>query len=169
MAQRARYEHSQIGTTLLAITGITVAIIGGRAAVLRDRRSLAAVTMSFATAILAAVASVFWRMTIAVTDRDVRWRLGFGWPGQVIAGEQILSCAPLRTSGLGYGIRTDGRRTMWLVSGRDAVAITLRSGKVVALGTPDADGLRRAIDDLIERMREPRLERAVVHSWNGRA
>jgi hypothetical protein len=65
---------------------------------------------------------------------------------------EIVGCEPIRIRWwYGWGIHLTPCGWLYNVSGFDAVAITLRNGKKVALGTDDPYGLVTAIRDSIVR------------------
>ena len=65
---------------------------------------------------------------------------------------EIVACEPIRIRWwYGWGIHLTPYGWLYNVSGLDAVAITLRNGRKLALGTDDPDGLIAAIRHSIGR------------------
>lgn len=96
--------------------------------------------------LLALVLASFGALTVRVTDEEVRWYFGPGLFGRRIPLDRIRDAEVHRSAWYwGYGIRWTPRGWLWRSSGLDAVWIELASGKRVGVGSPDPEGLRRAI------------------------
>lgn len=84
------------------------------------------------------VAFLFHKLTIVVTDRSVKWGFGLGVFGKDIAFTEIESVHSVTNSwqhGLGIKITHDG----WVygVSGFSAIALVLKDGTQIRIGTND--------------------------------
>ena len=95
--------------------------------------------------ILLATAWLFHSLTIEIADRELCWRFGPGLIQKSVSLNEIVSAEPVRT-GPSWGIHWSPR-TGWLynVSGFDAVLVTLRGGKKLAVGTDEPEALSTAI------------------------
>ncbi len=71
---------------------------------------------------------------------------GIGLIKKKVPLAQIIACEPIRIRWrYGWGIHLTPYGWLYNVSGLDAVAITLRTGRKFALGTDDPHGLAAAI------------------------
>ena len=138
------YRHKQPGTLILAVMlGMAFAI------------AVLAILMFkvfwLTTIFLTLVAWLFNSLTIEITERELRWRFGPGWIRKTVPLAEITSAEPVRT-GPSWGIHWSPR-TGWLynVSGFDAVAVTLRSGKKFALGTDEPQALAARLAEVIQQ------------------
>jgi len=88
---------------------------------------------------------------VEITDRELRWKFGPGLIRKSVPLAEIVSAQPART-GPSWGIHWSPR-TGWLynVSGFDAVAVTLRSGKKFALGTDEPQALAARLVEVIQQ------------------
>jgi hypothetical protein len=93
---------------------------------------------------------LFHSLTIEIADGELRWRFGPGLIHKCVRLDEISSAQRVRTNVLeGWGIHLSRFGWLYNISGFDAVAITLKSGKRFALGTDEADGLLTAIDSAL--------------------
>jgi hypothetical protein len=145
------YRHRQPGTVVLtgvAVAGACVALGFGLA--WSQAPSAVGWPVVFVVvpvaAVLAAPAWYFGSMTIEVTESELRWHFR---PKQYfkVARSDIASVAAVRHRGLwGYGIRWGGpKRWVYIVAGREAVEVRLKSGGWRRLGTDDQRGLIAAL------------------------
>ena len=132
------YKHTQRGTLIIGVTlSLTALFIVLGLTMLKP--------FWFSVPILLVCAWLFHSLTIEITDRELRWRFGPGLIHKGVPLKEIVSAAPMRI-GPSWGIHW-GPRTGWLynVSGFDAVLVTLRGGKKLALGTDEPEALSAAI------------------------
>lgn len=129
------YLISVLGVVGLAV-GVTVRDgLGGGFWVFQAAMLLVAVTGLVAA-----------RLTVAVDDRTVTASFGWGWPRRTIERAEIESAVPVRNSWWhGWGIRKVSRGWMYNNAGRDAVELSLRSGRAFRIGTDQPDELLAAI------------------------
>ncbi len=81
---------------------------------------------------------LFHSLTIEIAEGELRWRFGPGLIRKSVPLAEIVSAEPVRTNFLsGWGIHLSRFGWLYNVSGFDAVAITLRSGRRFALGTDE--------------------------------
>ncbi|MEI7534152.1 MAG: hypothetical protein WCK57_07250 [Verrucomicrobiae bacterium] len=132
------YKHTQRGTMILAVTLGLMALFAVLALTLLK-------AMWIPLLILLATAWLFHSLTIEIADRELCWRFGPGLIHKSVPLNEIVSAEPVRT-GPSWGIHWSPR-TGWLynVSGFDAVLVTLRGGKKLAVGTDEPEALSTAI------------------------
>jgi hypothetical protein len=102
--------------------------------------------------ILLVCAIVFSKLTIKIDGESLEASFATGLIRKKVPLAEIADCKPVRIRWwYGWGIHLTPNGWLYNVSGLDAVAIKLRSGRKFALGTDDADGLtaaiRRSIDE----------------------
>jgi len=96
--------------------------------------------------LVAATGVVGARLTVVVDARAVTASFGWGWPSRTIDRAEIESAAQVRNSWWhGWGIRKVSRGWMYNNAGRDAVELSLRSGRVFRIGTDQPVELLAAI------------------------
>jgi hypothetical protein len=146
---RILYRHTQRGTAILLglalIAPLVVIVVVLTLGSPVSWRAVVVVSIVVLT-LLAATGWYFSSMTVEVTDDEVRWFFGPGGYYR-IARAQIESVAPVRhPSFAGYGIRWMGpRRWTYIVAGRDAVELRLKSGGYCRLGSDDCEQLAVAL------------------------
>jgi hypothetical protein len=129
------YRHTQCGT-LIVVWMLVMSLFFAALTLLGHRALLVAVP------IMLVCGWLFHSLTIEIDERELRWRFGPGLIRKSVPLNQIASARPVRTNFIeGWGIHWSRFGWLYNVSGRDAVAITLRSGKQFALGTDDAPSL----------------------------
>ena len=97
---------------------------------------------------MAAVRYTFNRLTVSVGQYRVDLAFGWGLPRRTIPLDDITAVHQVRTPRWsGYGIRRIPKGWLYNVAGRDAVEVTLTSGKIVRIGTDDPEGLLGALSD----------------------
>ena len=93
-----------------------------------------------------AIGLVGARLTVVVDARTVTASFGWGWPRRTIDRAEIESAARVRNSWWhGWGIRKVSRGWMYNNAGRDAIELSLRSGRVFRIGTDQPAELLAAI------------------------
>ena len=139
------YKHTQRGTLILAVLLGMAALFLGLGLVITVAKPLC-----FSAPIFLVCAWLFHSLTIEITDRELRWCFGPGLIRKSVPLAEIISAKPVRT-GPSWGIHWSPR-TGWLynVSGFDAVAVTLRSGKRFALGTDEPQALAARLEEVIQ-------------------
>jgi hypothetical protein len=92
---------------------------------------------------------LFSSLTILVDDTTLAWWFGPGTPGLIrksIALGDIATVSVVRNPlWYGWGIHHTPRGWLYNIAGRDAVEVTLRSGRQFRLGTDDTDTLAQTI------------------------
>ena len=140
------YYHTQRGTLILVATlGMAALFIGLGLA------DTGAKPLWVSVPILVVCAWLFRSLTIEITERELRWRFGPGLIRKSVPLAEIVSAEPART-GPSWGIHWSPRLG-WLynVSGFDAVAVTLRTGKRFALGTDAPQILAARLAEVIRK------------------
>jgi len=140
------YRHTQRGTLILAVTLGMALVFCGLGFSIGLLKSL-----WISVPVLLAAAWLFSSLTVEITDRELRWKFGPGLIRKSVPLAEIVSAQPART-GPSWGIHWSPR-TGWLynVSGFDAVAVTLRSGKKFALGTDEPQALAARLVEVIQQ------------------
>jgi uncharacterized membrane protein YccF (DUF307 family) len=137
-----RYEHTQRGTVLL-LTFLLVAIllltVGRLAQGMRE-------VLFTLIGILGICGFLFSSLTIQITDRALRWQFGPGLIRKEVSLREIERAEVTETTLLqGWGIHYTYRGWLYNVSGFQAVAVRLKSGKQFLLGTDEPKRLCDAI------------------------
>jgi hypothetical protein len=126
------YHHTQRGRFILV--AMLLATLGLLAVGLASRHAL------FVAPIMALCGWLFHSLTIEVADGELRWRFGPGLIRKRVALDMIVSVTPVRTNVLeGWGIHLSRYGWLYNVSGFDAVAIELKDGKKLCLGTDEPE------------------------------
>jgi hypothetical protein len=97
--------------------------------------------------LLIAVGLIAARLTVAVDDVAVTAAFGWGWPRRRIELDTIVGADHVHNSWwTGWGLRKVPGGWMFNNAGREAVELTLRSGKVFRIGTDQPTALLAALD-----------------------
>jgi hypothetical protein len=92
---------------------------------------------------------IFGSLTISVERSDLCWRFGPGVPRFRLSLTEIVEARTVITSWQdGWGIHGSRFGTLYNVAGFEAVALTLRSGRRLALGTDEPHRLLRVLTSL---------------------
>ena len=125
------YQHTQRGKWILIVMSIMSAVFIIFGATL-------ARTMLIPVPLLIGTGWLFHSLTIEIGDGELRWRFGPGLIRKRVALAEITDAQQVRTNTLeGWGIHMSRFGCLYNISGRDAIAFTLRSGKRFALGTDE--------------------------------
>ncbi len=151
MNDRPIYRHVQSGVALrIFLWGvaavITIVELSALAAVGSAATFGVVVGLVIGVGALVGSALIFTSLTIEVTQTDVLWWFGYGWPsGRIARGE--LTGATIAKPGLlnGIGIHLTLRGWLWNVSLGTAVELRRTFGPDVLLGTDDPGGLIAAL------------------------
>jgi len=140
-----RYEHTQIGHVI--IWSLLPIIVIASAGLISHHPPPFIVLLLLLICIV-----LFYRLKITIEDQTLCASFGPGIIRKRVRLAEIVGCEPIRIRWwYGWGIHLTPCGWLYNVSGFDAVAITLRNGKKVALGTDDPYGLVTAIRDSIVR------------------
>jgi len=137
-----RYEHTQIGHVIIwSLLAIILIASGGFIASSAHRGPPVVVSI-----ILLVCLVLFYRLRITIEDETLWASFGPGIIRRRVRLAEIVGCEPIRIRWwYGWGIHLTPYGWLYNVSGFDAVAITLRDGRKLALGTDDPHGLTTAI------------------------
>lgn len=125
------YRHTQPG-------GLTLRLLLGLAALFLVLGIFVHKAILLSVPILLVFAWFFRSLTVEIDERELRWYFGSGLIHKSVALEEIVSSKPVRTNLMeGWGIHMSRYGRLYNVSGFDAVAVTLRSGKRFAIGTDE--------------------------------
>ncbi len=139
------YKHTQRGALILAVLLGFAALFTGLGLTLLK-------PFLFSVPILLLFAWLFNSLTIEITGRELHWRFGPGLIRKSVPLADIVSAQPVKTNFLeGWGIHITRRGWLYNVSGFDAVAVTLRSGKRFALGTDEPSALVARLAEVIQQ------------------
>jgi hypothetical protein len=128
---------------LISIAGV-VGLAGG--VVVSDELGRGVWLFQAAMLLVAAIGVVGARLTVVVDARAVTASFGWGWPTRTVDRAEIESAVRVRNSWWhGWGIRKVSRGWMYNNAGRDAVELSLRSGRVFRIGTDQPVELLAAI------------------------
>jgi len=137
-----RYQHTQRGTTILACL-LTGALVCGLVATRVGAPRLVLVGLM---AILVVCAYLFASLTVVVTEDTLCWYFGPGAFRKVVPLTEVQGAEVISTRfWQGWGIHWTPRGWLYNVSGFRAVAVKLRDGKEILLGTDDTERLHTAI------------------------
>lgn len=138
-----RYAHTQTGHAI--IWPVLAIVVVANAGVIGHHPSPIIISV-----ILLVCLVLFYRLKITIEDRVVCASFGVGVIRKKVQLAEIIGCEPVRIRWwYGWGIHLTPFGWLYNVSGFDAVLITLRNGKKLALGTDDPQGLTAAIRDSI--------------------
>lgn len=85
---------------------------------------------------------IFRSMTVEISETELTWYFGPGFPRKHVLLSEVASADVIRTSFMnGWGIHYTSRGWLYNVSGFGAVAITLKNGKRFCLGSDQPEKL----------------------------
>lgn len=140
------YRHTQWGSLVLLISLVlgALALIG----IVNIAGGLVTSTIPVTVLVVVlALMAVFSRLTVEVTDTQLR--LWFGWRvvQRTFPISEITGASVVRNRWwYGWGIRLTPHGWLFNVSGLDAVEIALRNGRHYRIGTDEPHELLNAID-----------------------
>jgi hypothetical protein len=133
-----RYQHTQPGTTIIRAMAIMMVIFAVASTKLHQ--------LIPAVIFIAFMTWMFRSMTVEISDTELVWYFGSGWPRKSVRLDDVVSAEAIRTTAWnGWGIHYTGRGWLYNVSGYGAVAITLKNGKRFCLGTDEPEELAREL------------------------
>ena len=129
---------------LIAVIGVAGVVVG---IVIRDPLGGGFWWFEAVMVLLIAVGVISARLTVTIEDQTVTAAFGWGWPRRRTDLRDVVEAGAVRNSWWhGWGIRKVSRGWMFNNAGRDAVELTLRSGRVFRIGTDQPGELVDAID-----------------------
>ena len=128
------YQHTQAATSILTVLGVIFcALLLGAS---QNHR------LALPLVFLWLIAWIFRSLTIEISDKELTWYFGPGFPRRSVALEEVVSAEVIRTSFLnGWGIHHTPRGWLYNVSGYGAVSVTLRNGRRFCLGSDEPEAL----------------------------
>jgi hypothetical protein len=134
------YRHTQIGKVII------VMLVLGAILMTVLMRNVMSWTVVLGISILLLVGILFGTLTVEVADGKLRFWFGPGLIRKEYSLSDVTSAESVRNHWYyGWGIRYTPHGWLFNVSGLDAVAITLSSGKQFRVGTDQPQELERAI------------------------
>lgn len=146
-----KYEHTQTGTPILAITGCGV-LIAGTIGVVNCLNDPSSAIVPFAIAAALAIASIlFCKLTVRISADYVILRFGIGLIKKRITLQDVHAVTAVRNRWFyGWGVHLTPRGWLYNVSGFDAVEIVLKNGRKFRIVTDEPDKLLSVIRSVIE-------------------
>jgi hypothetical protein len=139
----SNYKHTQSGT-LIVVLMLGVSLITVTLGLCVHR------ALMFSVPILLISGWLFHSLTIEVTESELRWRFGPGLIRKSVLLSDIVSARQVQTNFIeGWGIHLSRFGWLYNVSGKEAVAFTMKNGKNFALGTDEPAELLRVINSHI--------------------
>jgi hypothetical protein len=136
-----RYRHCQVGTLVLALGGLTLALLGALLVGV-DPHPVGIAVLG----LLILCFGLFSTLTVEVTDTHIHLRFGPGVIRKTFALESIRDARAVRNRWyFGWGIRVLPRGWLYNVSGLDAIEIEMRDGRVHRIGTDEPAELLKAV------------------------
>jgi hypothetical protein len=140
-----RYEHTQIGYLIICVLFAATVCVAIAGIVAPSDRGVLLIDATIEL-ILLICAIMFCKLTIKIDEETLQVCFGIGLICKKVPLIEIVGCESIRIRWwYGWGIHLTPYGWLFNVSGLDAVAITLRSGRKFALGTNDPHGLVEAI------------------------
>jgi hypothetical protein len=128
---------------LISVAGVVGIAVG---VAVRDELGGGFWLFQVAMLLVAATGLVGARLTVVADAQAVTASFGWGWPRRCIDRSDIESAVQVRNSWWhGWGIRKVSRGWMYNNAGRDAIELSLRSGKVFRIGTDQPAELLAAV------------------------
>lgn len=140
------YQHKQIGTALLVV----MAGIFGFVFFMAIEKNADIGWPVFL--VLAPVAFLFHSLNINVDSDVISWSFGPGFWRNSLPLEAVDSVSLITTKWYyGLGIRYIPTGWLYTVSGTQAIALKLKDGTTISLGTDDPDNLIAAINSVLKQ------------------
>jgi hypothetical protein len=103
------------------------------------------------TLVVCTVAYFFRSMTIEISDTELVWHFGSGFPRKRLPLGDVVSAEAIRmTAWSGWGIHYTPQGWLYNVSGYGAVCATLRNGKRYCLGSDEPEVLAGRLASKLE-------------------
>lgn len=139
------YERRQVGWTMLVVL-LGVVVVSVALSLVEDGTPPPPAVLGLLAAVMGPVLLIFTSLRVRVTHREIAWSFGPGWPRWRLALDDIERMERVRNPWWsGYGIRLLPTGWLYNVSGRDAVELHTRSGRVVRIGSGEPDDLLRVL------------------------
>jgi hypothetical protein len=138
-----QYHHTQIGTLIITLLGVVIALILIGYAISGILPSI----LGSVVGLLVVLLMLFMSLTVEVKDRNLICFFGLGLIRRTIPLSDILEVHSVHNSRVsGWGIHWSiAGYWLWNVSGNDAVELRLKGGSTFRIGTDEPDSLVHAI------------------------
>jgi hypothetical protein len=158
------YEHTQPGTLIRVLFGITVLLLlAGLWLVIQSSRNQGILDQAAHDNLLRICAVLFFilatfalfhNLTVRVDASVIMLSYGIGVITKRVSLDRVNSVnAVVNPWWWGWGIRLTPRGWMWNISGRQAVELELMNGKRFRIGTDEPEALARVIRDRLAMRR----------------
>jgi hypothetical protein len=138
-----RYERTQVGWVVICVVCIALSVVAIK---IRNESSPNWQISVAVELLLLLTLAVLYKLTIKIDNHVLRISFGAGVVGKTVQLTEIDTYEPVRIRWwYGWGIHLTPYGWLYNVSGWDAVAIKLRSGKKFAIGTAEPQALVEAI------------------------
>lgn len=150
---RPTYEHTQAGwpirlSFLVLALGLPLLAIAPGLGEYRSPR----IVILVGSAVAALLGWAWGSLTVRIADGHLHLHFGPGWPRKTWPLEDIAGVELTRTTFVdGWGVHRTRRGWLFNVSGYDAVALELKDGRTVLVGTDEPRRLRAALQRALER------------------
>ncbi len=135
------YKHTQVGYVILGSIGAAI-LLTSSLMLINESRPVALVVL----VILVASGVLFANLTIEIDAERLHASFGPGLIHRTIPLQDIAAVEQVQTPWYyGWGIRWTPQGTLYNVSGKQAIKITLQNGRTVLFGTDEPDALCNAL------------------------
>jgi hypothetical protein len=150
---RPSYEHTQAGWPIrLSFLVLTLGLPLLLFAPGIGDYPMPRIVVLVGAAVAALLGWTWGSMTVRVADGRLNLHFGPGWPRKSWPLEDIAEVDLTRTKFVdGWGVHRTRRGWLFNVSGYDAVALELKDGRTVLVGTDEPRRLRTALQRALER------------------
>ncbi|MDS4019691.1 MAG: hypothetical protein RKR03_04155 [Candidatus Competibacter sp.] len=144
-----RYRHTQFGAVVVGSLAASALVLAGLGLANHDP-----VFTWGGPILMGSAALLFYNLTVEIDATHLTFRFGIGLIRKRVPLAEIVEAKPVRNSWwYGWGIHRTPHGWLYNVSGREAVEITLTSGKRLRLGTDEPRRLAQAIQAAREDLR----------------
>lgn len=142
------YFHTQTGTILKWVFGI-ILLVSIASALISGKKDIRIILL-FVAPLLLGVLSVFWSMTIEVTNTHLTHSFNFDFWNRSYPLSSIKSVSKGQSSWYnGYGIHYVGSGWLYNVSGTDIIIVDFKDGTQIWLGTDDQETVYNILSESI--------------------
>ena len=140
------YQHTQVGYFLIVTYSLVILFLGVLN-ILSDFHPIPLIGL----VIMVIVLGFFATLTVKVTDRWIEIQFGWGvlrkgFPLKDVEAYQVVE----NPWYYGWGIRYTPRGWLFRVSGRSAIELQMKSGKVYRIGTDEPNRLAKALNEALQ-------------------
>ena len=136
-----RYRHTQFGAVVVGSLAASTLVLIGLGLAYSDP-----IFIWGGPILMGSAALLFYNLTVEIDAIHLSFRFGIGWIRKRVPLAEIVAVQPVRNSWwYGWGIHRTPHGWLYNVSGREAVEITLTSGKRFRLGTDEPRRLAQVL------------------------